>query len=106
MHFPHHRRNGRIDLPLSESFYGRALLSKPVYGSADTTLVKRDLETDVGFALGIWRSRGPERLADDLRKDYRIFALSESFYGCPMLYKSVYRYVDPTPLKKMLPTRA
>lgn len=67
------------------------------------------------FGLGLWR--GPERLADHLRKDYRIFAHSERFYGGARLYKPVYRYVYPTPMKeifhvyptpmkKIIPTRA
>lgn len=41
----------------------------PVYGSMGSELVEKDPKTNVNSGLGLWRSRGPERFPDHLRKD-------------------------------------
>ena len=41
----------------------------PVCASMGSELVQKDPKTNVNSGLGLWRSRGPERFADHLRKE-------------------------------------
>jgi hypothetical protein len=75
------------------------MLQTPVYGSMGSELVEKDPKTNVNSGLGLWRSRGPERFQDHLRKEKPVSAPCSTSTGA-IFIAAFYSYVDPTLMGK------